>query len=102
MKYILYLDHFNQWLETHALPCNSQLMYFKLLNVFNRAGWPETVQVDVVRLMVMVNGSKEVALRARDRLVEAGLIGYRKGKKGNPSAYHLIPPAGKGFENDIS
>lgn len=46
MTYIDYLNDFNRWLESGNLPGGSQLMYFKLLNVFNRAGWPEYVQVD--------------------------------------------------------
>ena len=39
MTYLDYLNGFNRWLESGNLPGGSQLMYFKLLNVFNRAGW---------------------------------------------------------------
>lgn len=35
MTYIDYLNDFNRWLESGNLPGGSQLMYFKLLNVFN-------------------------------------------------------------------
>ena len=54
MTYIDYLNDFNRWLESGNLPGGSQLMYFKLLNVFNRAGWPEYVQVDNLRMMLMI------------------------------------------------
>lgn len=54
MTYIDYLNDFNRWLESGNLPGSSQLMYFKLLNVFNRAGWPEYVRVDNLRMMLMI------------------------------------------------
>lgn len=90
MTYLDYLNGFNQWLETNALPASSQLMFYKLLHVFNRAGWPEYVGVDNLRLMTMIGiKSKTTALLARDKLVEAGLIRFRRGKKGCPNLYAL-------------
>ena len=89
MTYIEYLNEFNQWLESNALPGNAQLMYFKLLNVFNKAGWPEYVQVDSLRLMLMVDCKKDAAYRAREKLKEAGFISYKRGKKGAPTLYFL-------------
>lgn len=90
MTYIDLLNDFNQWLESNALPCSSQLMYFRLLNVFNRAGWPEYVQVDNLRMMVMTGvESTRAIVRARDKLVEAGFITFQKGKKGCPNRYYL-------------
>lgn len=89
MTYIDRLNEFNRWLESNALPGNAQLMYFRLLNVFNRAGWPEWVQVDALRLMELTGCRKDAAFRARDRLAEAGFIAYRKGGKGRPTAYCL-------------
>ena len=70
MTYIDYLNDFNRWLETNDLPCNSQLMYFKLLYIFNRAGWPESVQVDNLRMAILIGAeSKGTVIRARDKLV---------------------------------
>lgn len=90
MTYLDYLNDFNQWLETNALPVSSQLMYFKLLNVFNRAGWPEDVGVDNLRLRQMIgNAAEKTAIQARDKLVEAGFITYQKGRKGQPNKYSL-------------
>lgn len=56
MTYIDYFNDFNQWLEANALPVSSQLMSFRLLNIFNRAGWPEDVGVDNLRLQIMLDG----------------------------------------------
>lgn len=90
LTYIEYLNDFNQWLETNALPVSSQLMYYKLLHVFNRAGWPKDVGVDNLRIQMMIEAKTEkTAIQARDRLVKAGFVTYRKGKKGTPNRYSL-------------
>lgn len=90
MTYIDRLNEFNQWLESNALPGNAQLLYFKFLDVFNRAGWPEYVQVDTLRLMLMLDVTdKRSVYRARDKLVEAGFITCKKGKKGVPTCFYL-------------
>lgn len=90
MTYINYLNNFNQWLETNPLPASSQLMFYKLLYVFNRAGWPKEVGVDNLRLMLMTDTkSEKTVIRARDKLVEAGFITYKKGRKGMPNQYSL-------------
>lgn len=89
MTYIDYLNEFNQWLESNNLPGNAQLLYFRLLNVFNRAGWPDHVQVDTRRLTILAECEKDAAYRARDRLKDAGFLYYRKGKKGSPTSYFL-------------
>ena len=103
MTYIDRLNAFNRWLESNALPGNAQLMYFKLLNVFNRAGWPESVQVDTLRLMQMTDiADKRTAYRARDRLAEAGFISFQKGSKGRPTRFNLMEcknPTQYGTEN---
>lgn len=89
MTYIDYLNSFNQWLESNTLPGNAQLLFFRLLNVFNRAGWPEYVQVDTRRLTILADCEKDAAYRARDKLCDAGFLNYRKGKKGSPTIYFL-------------
>ena len=90
MTYIDYLNNFNQWLESGTLTVHSQLLYFKLLNVFNRAGWPEYVQVDNWRLMIMAGtNAKTTVIRARDALIDAGFLIYQKGRKGVPGKYAL-------------
>lgn len=90
MTYIDYLNQLNLWLESNAMASSSQLMYYKLLHVFNRAGWPSTVQVDNRRMQMMLDGlSLPAIVRARDKLVAAGFIRYHKGKKGSPNRYEL-------------
>lgn len=103
MSYLDYLNAFNQWLEVNALPGNAQLLYFRLLNLFNRAGWPEYVQVDNLRLMLMTDsGSRPTAIRARDNLAAAGFITFEKGRKGCPGKYKLTSTSRNLQENILS
>lgn len=90
MTYIDYLNRFNQFLESSALPPSAQLLYYKLLHVFNRAGWPPTVQVDNQRMMTMLGNITEPTLILnRRKLVEAGFIQFHSGRRGVPSQYAL-------------
>lgn len=89
MTYIDYLNRFNQWTESNDLPLYAVVLYYRLLDRFNRAGWPSSLRVDTLRLMLMAGCQKDAAYRARDRLVKAGFIRYEKGAKGKPTTYFL-------------
>lgn len=95
MTYIDYLNSFNKWLETNMLSKNAQLMYFKLLHVFNAAGWPEKVSLSTEKLMVLIcTSDKRTAYKARDELIEAGfLIEAEPGVRGRASTYMLQLPS---------
>ena len=84
MNYIAEINGFERWLETHPLPTLAQLLWYKLLYWSSRSGWPEWTQVDNRRLMVSLQIAREASLtESRDRLVNAGLIEYRR-EKGIP------------------
>lgn len=90
MTYIDHLNFFNRWLRVNYLPGNAILLFYRLLALFNEAGWPESIQVDNYRLMSMVDTRTErVAISARDKLVDCGFIQYSKGKKKCPNTYFL-------------
>ena len=92
MNYLKEIIAFEEWLERGYLSASSQLLWYKLMYRCNRLGWSEWVQVDNLRLMSDLHiDSKNTFLRARDALVEAGRVEVRKGKKGCPNQYRLIP-----------
>ncbi len=91
MNYISEINGFERWLETHQLPTLAQLLWYKIAYWSSRAGWPEWTQVDNRRLMVSLQIAREASLtESRERLVNAGLIEYQKGKKGSPGRYRII------------
>lgn len=67
MTYIDYLNEFNRWIENNHLTLPAQVLYFRLLNVFNRAGWPEWVPVDTIRLQVDKWIVKAIRLQSEGR-----------------------------------
>lgn len=90
MSYIDLINAFERWLETNYLPSTAQLLWYKLLVLFNKAGWCEWVTVDNRRLMsIMQIDSEKTLIRNRDILIENGFIEYQKGKKGSPNRYKI-------------
>ena len=91
MNYIAELNAFDRWLETNYLPALSELLWRKMVALFNRCGWAEWISVDNQRLMGFIQVKREATfIDYRNKLVEAGLIEYQKGKKGSPNRYKLI------------
>lgn len=90
MTYIELINAFEKWLETNYLPSSAQLLWYKLIALFNKAGWSEWVTVDNRRLMALVDIGREATLiSCRDKLIGAGLFEYQKGKKGSPNKYKI-------------
>ena len=91
MNYIAELNAFDRWLETNYLPALSELLWRKMVALFNRCGWAEWISVDNQRLMGLIQVKREATfIDYRNKLVEAGLIEYQKGKKSSPNRYKLI------------
>ena len=90
MSYIELINGFERVCESEALPAASQLLWYKLIYLFNRRGWPEWVQVDNMRLMSVAGIRDEKTLiRSRSKLIELGLFEYKPGKKGSPGKYKI-------------
>ena len=89
-QYITQLNAFHRWLYTNHLPPKAKLLWFMLIGLFNTAGWPEWIQVDARHIMQWIGaGNEKTAYRARDALVRAGLLEYRRGHKGCPNRYRM-------------
>lgn len=90
MSYIDLINAFERWLETNYLPSSAQLLWYKLIYIFNKAGWSEWVTVDNRRLMALLDVNREATfISHRDKLIEAGLFEYQKGRKGSPNRYKI-------------
>ena len=90
MKYIELINAFNRWCETNYLPSSAQLLWFKLIDRFNIAGWCEWISVDNLKLMALIDVKREATfISLRDRLIDSKLFEYQKGKKGSPNKYKI-------------
>ena len=90
MNYLRLIIGFEQWLETNYMPINSQLLWYKLVGLCNRSGWLEWFAVDNQRLMAVMQIRREATfIECRNKLIDAGLIDFKKGKKGSPNKYKI-------------
>lgn len=90
MNYIELILAFEQWNETNYLPSSAQLLWYKIISVFNRAGWCEWISVDNHRLMAMMQiGRESTFINLRDKLIESHFFEFKKGKKGQPNRYKI-------------
>lgn len=90
MDYMLEVVAFEEWFETHSLSISAQLLWHKLMYLNYKNGWDEWVQLDNKSLMKLIEVKNESTLiKIRKELVEADLIEYQMGKKGNPSRYKI-------------
>ena len=89
-NYLMQINAFNVYLDSNYLPQNAQLLWFRLIHLFNKCGWKEWVQIDTFRLMSLLGvQSQNAVFRARDALINAGLLSYNKGRKGHPNRYRM-------------
>jgi len=90
MNYITEINAFERWCEIYYLPSLSQLLWYKLMSVFNKSGWSEYLELSNISVMAMIQTGREATMiQARNDLVEAGLIRYEQGKKGSPGRYWM-------------
>ena len=81
----------NRMDDTRPFSPTAFTLAVKLIDLFNRLQWGDSVAVDLERMRLMAKcTSRHTAIRARDELIERGvLIVVVKGKKGSPSAYGM-------------
>lgn len=103
MDYIREINAFERWCENNRLPIPAQMLWYKLMQRFNRNGWCEWVSVDNLTLMAAMQMSREATfIQVRNELIKAGLIEYQKGKKGSPNRYRMLPFCEKNtFKNEV-
>lgn len=90
MNYISLIKAFESWCENNYLPISAQLLWYKIVSLFNKAGWCEWVTVDNQRLMSLMHIKREATfIDNRDKLIQAELFYYKKGKKGQPNQYKI-------------
>lgn len=88
MNYILQLNAFWEWADTHCISSTEIALYVKILSIANKTGWKSRFTVPNSTLAIF---TKTTLTRTRDNLVKHGLITYEKGKKGQSPLYGIVP-----------
>ncbi|MCD7936281.1 MAG: helix-turn-helix domain-containing protein [Tannerellaceae bacterium] len=96
MNYIELVNRFWELDESWQFTCCETRLYFYLLRTANRLGWIENWFHSEEKLAANVGVSPKSIKKARDRLVEAGLITFEKGGMGHAhkTRYDILPPKG--------
>ena len=85
-----YIDLINRFwdidLEAQFSPIETKL-YFAILHIANRLGWKTTLAVPNGRLLAMLGCTKATLIRARQRIIDKGLIEYKKGSTRDAGKY---------------
>lgn len=102
VNFISEITAFYRWVKSNHLSANAQLLWFQLFCLWNEAGFPDWLQVDTLRMMGMIQvGSKNTLVRARDELLQAGLVKMIKGKHKSPHKYQFVLFHGLSNQNDL-
>lgn len=92
INYIAELNAFNRWLATHYLPPKSQLLWYRIIALFNQSGWEEEIVADNPTLMQQVGDKREATFinQTRKPLLDNHLLVLYKGRKGHPNRYRML------------
>ena len=92
MNYIVEQNTFRKYAHDNYLSGNAMLLWYALFGINNDLQWVEWFKVDNARLKDYSAIRREASLiEARNELIKHGLIRFKKGSKGHPSEYHIVP-----------
>lgn len=94
VNYLFQICAFYEWIERNPLSANAIALWHALMYLWNHSFWKETFTPAVTSIIPRCNLSKSSILRAREELVENGLLTVKPRKKKQTSIYelHLFEP----------
>ena len=81
VNYLIEINSLDDWELTHNLSATAYKLMRKLQYLANKERFPRTLSVSNSVLIGMVGCSKDGLIRAREQLIDAGLIRYRGHKR---------------------
>lgn len=105
VNYLIEINALDDWELTHPLSATAYKVMRKLLYLANKERFPERMTVPNGVLMSLVGCSEDSLIKARNQLIQAGLIAYKGQKKLTPlymlryfSANPVYNPKLQGYE----
>ena len=80
MNYIKEINSFYDWLETNPLASSCIVLWYALMHIANKAGWPDTFAVAISVLEIKTGLKKDTIYDARNKLQQAGRIKWNRGE----------------------
>lgn len=90
MNYIAELNAFYDWLLYNPLPTGAIALWYALMSVNNKANWADEFTVANLVLQGMTGLSRQGLDKARNLLIQKGLIQYKKGTSNQAGKYKMI------------
>lgn len=89
MNYLMEIRLFYDRLEIHPLPPTVISLWFAMMHIANKSGWPEEISIPVSTLEAKTGLERRGVYRARSMLRDAGLVSFRE-RSGNQCAVYRI------------
>lgn len=90
MGFIDEVNAFDNWLTDNDLSSPAIVLWYALLNRFNRAGWKKDITVSIPTLQTKTKLSPSAIKRARNALKQVGLIDFTARKGNQSTIYHFV------------
>jgi DnaD/phage-associated family protein len=90
MNYLTELNAFYDWLMYNSLPTGVIALWHALMAINNKAGWADEFTVANLVLQGMTGLSRQGLDRARNTLIQKGLIVYKKGTSNQAGRYKIL------------
>lgn len=90
MNYITEINAFNDWLLSNPLPTGAIALWYQIMAINNKAGWADEFTIANLTLQSLTGLSRQGLDRARNLLIQKGLIEYQKGTSNKAGKYKVI------------
>jgi hypothetical protein len=90
VNYILELNAFRDWVMINRASTGQIALWYALMSINNQTGWKEWFSVPNQTLQLMTGLSRQGLDKARNGLIQLGLIQYKKGKSNQAGQYKMI------------
>lgn len=91
INYIKEMNSFRKYAYENYMSKDAVLLWYALFGVDNDLYFKDWFKIDNLRLMGYAFIKREATLiKARQELIDMGLIKFKKGSKGHPSEYYIV------------
>lgn len=95
MNYIAEINRFHELLPQSRMTPSSIALWYGLMHIFNKAGWPDEMEIPLADIESNTKLSRYTIRRERLRLAEYELITYKRPESFLHGVYRILPLSGR-------